>query len=290
MTIKQLASTALCSLAFLTMANAQSKPIKFGVHVDPFISFMGSNEKPVRPDGANVGLNLGVEMEFYFNEKDNYAFTVGGAFAAGVGGRLKYEYANGAVLLPKSELDRLSFEATVNNQTIRPDVPGNNIYFAPNTTVRYRVNYVSTPLGLKLRTNELGGSFFRAFFHIPIITPMVAISARGNISAPSPADGGGVADPAELTAAGVNAVFSGESSKENIYGDVFPIQIALGVGAGVEFSPQEETGLRIVGGLYFDSGLIDMTSKHGAGAGLSGNKQNPRTGFNMISLRLGVIF
>lgn len=291
MTMKKLLAGAFCALALCNSSlEAQTKPIKFGVHTAPTISFMGSNERRVVPAGANVGINVGVEMEFYFNQKDNYALTGGVAFLSGVGGRLRYEYANGGVLLPNSELDQLSFQAQINGQTENLPGVGDNAYLTPNTTVRYRTNYLAVPLGLKLRTNELGSSFFRAFFHIPIITPMFAISARGSINAPGPNDGGGLDDVQAFADSEFTGPFHGESTRENIYRDVFPLQVTLGLGAGVEFSPQEEGGLRLIGGIYYESGLIDVTKRHGPAVLISERQQNPRTGFHLISLRLGVIF
>jgi hypothetical protein len=95
----------------------------------------------------------------------------------------------------------------------------------------------------------------------------------------------------------VPGYYTTEPSKgENITKDINFIQLLLGVGAGVEYAPNEEGGLRIIGGFYYNYGFIDMIKKNE----LFDNITNPaaptyrenkaRTGFHNIGLRIGVIF
>lgn len=262
----------------------QAQGFKFGVHIDPTLSFMASNDKKVVPDGANFGFGFGVEMEYYFSEGQNYAFTFGGNFALNKGGRLSYP--DGGVLLPNSELDNSAY---INNMTGLSanftQTSGKGLALVPGSTVRYNINYIEVPFGLKLRTNELGQSYMRAFFHLPIVTVGIPVSARANVNAPQPAT---VLVPGYYTT---------EPSKgENAYKDIVPIQFSLGTGAGVEFSPNDEGGLRLIGGFYYNYGFLDTVKKNN----LYDNITNPlvptfreskaRTGFHNVGLRIGIIF
>ena len=162
----------LKKIAFLTIflaqvVYAQAQGIKFGVHVDPFISLLDSDYAKVKGNGVNGGTALGVELDYAFDATGNYSLTFGLDFSLNNGGTLLYEY--GGVLLPNSEFDnRSSFRNYVNE----PDFSGNSsgIDMQAFTKINYRMNYIEIPIGLKLRTNELGGSYMRAFFHIPLIS------------------------------------------------------------------------------------------------------------------------
>lgn len=263
---------------------AQAQGIKFGVHVDPLISLMASNDKKVVPDGANLGFGFGVEMEYYFSEGENYAFSFGANFALGKGGKLSY--ADGGILLPNSELDNTVF---FNNQTgasaSSTQTPGTDLPLISGTTIKYNLNYLEVPFGLKLRTNELGQSYMRAFFHLPIATIGIPVSARATVDAPQGAS--------NL----IQGYFTSEPSKgENVYKELIPLQFSLGTGAGVEYAPNEEGGLRIVGGFYYNYGFLDTFKKNYLYDNTvlpvaTPTKENKaRTGFHNIGLRVGVIF
>jgi hypothetical protein len=259
----------------------QAQGFKFGVHVDPLISLMASNDKKVVPDGANFGFGFGVEMEYYFSEGQNYAFTFGGNFALGKGGKLSYSL--GGQLLPNSELDNTAY-FRIDTGVASTPISGSNLPLVPGTTVRYSVNYLEIPFGLKLRTNELGQSYMRAFFHLPIVTIGIPVSARATVDAPT------------QTSPSAGYYTDGPEKGENIYKDINFLQLSLGTGAGVEFSPNDEGGLRLVGGFYYNYGFIDMIKKNKFFDDVTvptepKYKDNKaRTGFHNISLRIGIIF
>ena len=274
---------SLLTAFLLCVLYVQGQGFKFGVHIDPLVSFMASNDKKVVPDGANMGFGVGVEMEYYFAEGENYAFTFGGNFSLGKGGKLSY--TDGGRLLSNSELDNSAYFNNLTNQSASStQTSGLDLALVPGTVIKYNINYLEIPFGLKLRTNELGQSYLRAFFHIPQVTIGIPVSARGNVDAPRPAS--------TLTP----GFYTPEVSKgENIYKDINFLQLSLGTGAGVEWSPNDEGGLRLVGGFYYNYGFIDAVKKNY----LYDNTQIPttpskeskaRTGFHNIGLRIGVIF
>jgi hypothetical protein len=258
-------------LAYVVSAQAQG--MKFGVHVDPQISILGSNDNDVTAAGANIGFSFGVEGEYYFQDGENYALTFGAGFAFNKGGRLNYRYATRAFL--STELDRAVFR---NEDNEPPAIGATGIALTENSTIRYSANVVEIPIGLKLRTNELGDSYLRAFFHLPLATFGIPVAARANITAETPSD--------------EEILYAGTSNGENIYSDINFIQISLGTGAGVEYSPNAEGGLRLIGGLYYNYNFIDMT-KRVEMRGFEDNNftvSNPTNGFHNVALRIGVIF
>lgn len=242
----------ILTIMFAQVVYMQAQGIKFGVHVDPFISLLGSQEKQVVGDGINGGTALGVEVEYRFTGEENYAITFGLDFSLNNGGSLVYRY--GGVLFPNTELDPTVFrDINGNNQPSS----GENLDLHAFTKVNYRINYLQMPIGLKLRTNELGGSYMRAFFHIPLIKIMIPVTAGAKIFSPESvaASANGYAN--DLT--GYRLAPNEESSVEpNIWKDITPIQFSIGAGAGVEFTPNAEGGLRLYAGVYYDAGIIDV--------------------------------
>jgi hypothetical protein len=274
---------SLLTAFLLTVLYVQAQGFKFGVHVDPLVSFMASNDKKVVPKGAQMGFGLGVEMEYYFSEGENYAFTFGGNFSLGKGGKLSY--TSGGILLPNSELDNtVYFDNETNASASSTQTSGLNLDLVQGTTIRYNINYLEIPFGLKLRTNELGQSYLRAFFHIPTVTVGIPVSARGTVDAPKPAD--------QL----VPGHYTPEASKgENVYKDINFLQLSLGTGAGVEWSPNDDGGLRLVGGFYYNYGFIDAVKKNTFYdntiiPSTPTKESKARTGFHNIGLRIGIIF
>lgn len=273
---------SLLAILLVSFATAQAQNFKFGVHAAPVISLLGSDYKQVTGDGVNVGLGVGVEVEYYFGGGENYALTFGLDFALNKGGSLLYKY--GGTIMPLSELDRNTFE----------DISGNNpsdgfgIDMTAGTKINYGVNYLELPIGLKLRTNELGGSYLRAFFHLPIVKVGIPVSASARIF-----NATGVTDTIGFAIEEGNS----PSREPNVYKDITPVQFSIGLGAGVEYAPNADGGLRLFAGIYYDTGLIDVTN------GFTGNdvklrepnssvevNRNPTNMLHNIALRLGVTF
>lgn len=289
----------LKKIAFLTIflaqvVYAQAQGIKFGVHVDPFISFLDSDYSKVKGNGVNVGTSLGVELDYGFDATGNYSLTFGLDFSLNNGGTLLYEY--GGVLLPNSQFDNGN---SFRNYVGTAPSSSSGIDMQAFTKINHRVNYIEIPIGLKLRTNELGGSYMRAFFHIPLIKIMIPVTAGAKIFSPD-ASATGFYDDNDSTKYGVPQ--STESVTErNVWSDVTPIQISVGAGAGVEFAPNSDGGLRLYAGIYYHSGLIDVTGGFtGKTVFSSANnvnnvpvdvqERNPRNAMHNIALRIGVIF
>ena len=277
-------------MAFVVSANAQG--FKFGVHVTPLISLLASDYKQVEGAAVNGGVGIGVELEYYLGDGENYALTFGADFSINKGGSLLYKY--GGIVMPLSDLDRNIFEDATG--LVSPST-GSDINMAAFTKINYGIHYVEVPIGLKLRTNELGQSYMRAFFHIPIVKIGVPVVANARIFRP---DEGADDYVNDLLGYKVEANNS-PSQEPNVWKDVTPIQISLGLGMGVEYSPNAEGGLRIYAGVYYDAGLLDVTNGFSGGRvrlrepntllGSSGEvNKNPVNMLHNIGLRIGATF
>lgn len=289
---------AILTILLAQVVFVQAQNIKFGVHVDPFISLLGSQEKQVVADAINGGTALGVEIEYRFTGEENYALTFGLDFSLNNGGSLIYKY--GGVLFQQSELDKTVFRDNLTGLT--QPASGEGVNMSAFTKVNYRINYLQIPIGLKLRTNELGGSYMRAFFHIPLIKIMVPVTGGAKIFASDVSvETQGYA--VDLDPTGYRIPSGNEASVEpNIWKDITPIQVSIGAGAGVEYSPNQDGGLRLYAGVYYDAGILDVTGGFQAGTVFSEaltatntltrdtKTTNPYNMMHNINLRIGILF
>ena len=196
--------------------------LSFSVVLDPQITWMNSDSKRVERNGTNFGFGGGLVMDLYFAE--NYAFSTG-LTILGTGGNLQF-------------LDSIDFQSS-----------GSTDIIPPGSTVKYKLQYITVPLSLKLKSNEIGYSRF--FAHLGLNTH-INIKATGDVEA--------------------NNIHG-----EDIGEEIKTFMMSYFVGGGLEYSLGGNTAL--IGGLYFTSGILDVT-------------ENPDYQANVgsISLRVGVKF
>lgn len=241
--MKKIVAIAAFLSALNTMVSAQTD-VRFGFQVSPVFSWMTTDDNRINPSGTNLGLKLGMVGEFYFRE--NYAVSTGIGFGFNHGGTLQYDF--GGSYWTRSGL-------------------GSALDTLPaGTNLKYNIQYVEIPLGLKLRTREFG---YLRYFVEPGITLGFKSQARGTIQ------GRGIGDEAE---------------KINIRKEVNGLNLSWGLGAGVEYSLSENTSL--VGGLGFQIGFTDATDDNGVVFDdRRGNREEDSKGkINGIIIRLGVMF
>jgi hypothetical protein len=239
--------TTILLVFFLSAAGLLAQTdgdFRFGFQVSPTFSWMSSDVTYINPNGTNTALKLGAIGEFYFRE--NYAITGGIGFAFNLGGTQKYDY--GGQLWTRSDL-------------------GPALDTLPNgVNLKYNLQYVEIPLGLKMRTREFG--YLRYFAEIPIIYLGFKSQAQGTIQA-----------------AGID-----ETEKLQIKPEVNGIALSWGLGGGVEYGISTNTSL--VGGVYFQRSFTDITDDNGKIFHPSrGNiDNNSKSGIGALTVRLGVIF
>jgi len=187
--------------------NAQSK-IRFNVHFDPQFAWISSSDNDkIDPDGSIFHLQAGLQMDYFFEE--NYAFVLGFGIN-NLGGNLLYS-------------DSTTYEN--GNQSV---------IIEPGQQVKMNLQYLDIPLGLKLKTEELGyGTFFL----------QVGFNPMFNINAHISSD-------------------DGTFDKEYIKDSVNLFCLGYHVGAGIEYRLGGNTAA--IGGIRWTSGLTNITEQDGA--------------------------
>ena len=217
--MKKLALIGATTVFVFGIAQAQLDNLRLGLQLSPTISWMKTNDDLINKAGSNVGISVGGVAEYYMTE--NVAFTGGFGVSFGQGGTLLHEH--GGNYWPNSELSDDKF-----NTGDKPLPDG--------VKLKYRMQYIQVPLGIKLRTDEKG--YLRYFAELPILTMGIRTQARGDI------EGKDIS-----------------SEKENISKDVNLFNFQLGLGGGIEYSLSPGTSL--VAGLYLHTGLNDITKDDG---------------------------
>jgi hypothetical protein len=193
----------LSLILFMFTATIFSQGLSFSVFVDPQITWMNSDSKQIERSGTNFGIGGGLVMDRYFTE--NYAFSTGLSMLS-TGGDLHF-------------LDSLDFRSGGTRDTL----PAGSI-------VKYRLQYVTIPLSLKLKSNEIG--YLKFYAHL-------GLNSHFNVKA------------------------TGDAESRNIHGEdikdeVNFFMLSYFFGGGVEYSLGGNTAL--IGGIYFTSGILDVAS------------------------------
>lgn len=193
-------------LGALVSLQAQA-PIRFSVQLSPQFAWFSSDDNAVKPAGSIGHIQAGIQMDYFFAE--NYAFAVGLGIN-NLGGNLQYA-------------DSTEFSSK-----------GDILLVEPGQTVKHNVQYIDIPVGLKLKTEELGYATF--FFQLGF-NPMININAK-----------------ASSNDAGLD--------KEDIKESTYPFSLGYHAEAGAEYKLGGSTSL--VGGIRWSAGLTDVTKDDGA--------------------------
>lgn len=232
--MNKILATAIFCLFFGYQLQAQTNDLRLGFQVSPSFSYMATDDNQINSNGTNLGLKLGMLAEMYFQE--NYAFITGIGFSFNSGGTLRHE--QGGKIWTRSELP----------QGVDPT-------FFPGVDLKYNIQYVEIPFGLKFRTNAFG--YLRYWAEIPVITLGFRSQARGAISQ-----------------AGIN------EDKIIIKKEVGALALSWGLGGGVEYELSPNASL--VGGINYQRVFTDVTRDVA--------DDNSKGYTNHIVLRVGVMF
>jgi hypothetical protein len=206
--------------------NAQN--ISFGIFADPVISWFSTDIKATRNDGARPGFNFGFTFNRYFAK--NYAFSTGISIL-NAGGRL------------------------INNSTDTLVMQFNNISakVLPARPMVYKVQYLSIPLGLKFKSNQIG---YITFFTDLGIDPKIVI--------------GGKVDIPSLNIKGESAL-----------NELRRFNLSYHVMAGIEYSLGGSTAMVL--GFGFDNNFLDVTKD-------IKNQPTDKVTHNILKFRIGLNF
>jgi len=180
--------------------------LRLGVNLDPMASWLSPKSNMIDNDGARPGISGGLMLEYYFHQ--NYGFATGLNIGA-LGGSLKYE-------------EPVSIKTGDNTSVLLEE----------QSTVVFNLSYISVPLGLKLKTNEIG--YFTYFAQLGF-NQLINIGAR-----------------ASSTGNGLN--------KDNVPEETNLFNMTYYFGGGLEYNIGGQTSL--VAGIIFNNGFIDVLSNN----------------------------
>jgi hypothetical protein len=186
-----------------SVAFAQSK-LRLGVNLDPVITWFSPKTNYIEKDGGRLGFNGGLMAEYYFTE--NYSFVSGFSITM-LGGNLMY---TDSVYISTGDQDKV----LVNE----------------GSTVAYNINYLSIPVALKLKTNELGYFIYFA---------QMGLTQQFNIGSKASSSGN-------------------ELSKDNVSEEINLYSMAYFFGGGIEYNLGGQTFLTL--GLFYNGGFMDVLS------------------------------
>lgn len=235
---------------FLCSALIGQSDFRFGIQFSPTITWLSSDDKFVNANGtAFGGPKLGMVGEKYFRE--NYAITFGLGFAFNQGGVLKHDF--GGNLWPEA----------AETETFLQTMPD-------GINLRYSLQYVEIPFGLKMKTQEFG--YIRYFAELPIFTLGILTQAQGAIEGTTM-----------------------DTDKVDIKKDVNRVAFSWGIGGGLEYSIGPNTAL--VGGIYYQNYITDVTKNKGVRRGPDDDPtatptitEDAKNALQGLTIRLGVVF
>lgn len=245
--MKQIALLLLFSSAFLLGKSSAQQSFRFGFQASPTWSWLNTNDRKLEGISTNWGVKLGALGEFYF--ADNYAFSTGLGFGFNQGGSLQNGYSNWR---PWDKAD-LS------------EIPSDT--FSVNTKLRYSLNYVEIPFGLKMRGGSGEDSRLKFYAELPMFTLGFVTKATGAIR-------------------GTNT----QNLEEiNIRDEVKGLSLSWGLGGGIEY--EIATNATVVAGLAYQKQFTDIT-RNGFAEKTPGNwsKESAKATFGNLALRLGLFF
>lgn len=208
--MKRILATSIM-LGTIISLHAQT-PLRFNVHMDPQFAWFNSDDETVEPDGSIFHLQAGLQMDYFFAE--NYAFALGVGIN-NLGGNLLYA-------------DSTEFSSK-----------GETLLVEPGQSVKLNLQYIDIPVGLKLKTEELG---YATFFLQLGFNPMINLNAK---------------------ATSEDASFEKEDIRESV--NLFCLGYHAGL--GVEYKLGGSTA--VIGGIRWTSGLTDVTDNDRANVKLS---------------------
>jgi len=215
-------------LIFPASRIAAQEKIKFGVFADPVISWFSSDTKETKNDGSRAGFNFGLNFNSYF--APNYAFSTG-LNILNAGGRL------------------------INNTTETLIMEFNNFSDSvmPGMAVTYKARYLSIPIGLKFKSNQIG---YITFFTDIGLDPKFLIGAKADIP-------------------------SRDIEGETATNELNTFNMSFHIMAGIEYSLGGSTSM--VFGLGFENNFLDVTKE-------LNNQPSDKIKMKLLKLRLGINF
>jgi hypothetical protein len=243
--------TFIFLVCFAAATTAQD--LHFGFQLSPSWSWLSTDNTRINGTGTALGLKLGLIGEKRFSEA--YSISSGIGFHFNTGGAVRFD-------LP-GKLWRDSYKDF-------EFPPRAQDTFAKAAKLRYSINFVEIPIGLKMRTSETGNHI--RWFAEPLVAFGIRTSAKGSITSAAPVQ---------------------DQEKIPIKGEVAGAMLSWGIGVGGEYTITYNTALVI--GLYYQNGFTDITKDKSSvmfdptvSTGI--REDNSKGTIQSLTLRLGVMF
>lgn len=254
----------LIVLLFITLqSSAQDggsdyKSFRFGLAVQPNISWMKVDSKDFESNGISAKFSYGLLAEYSFAK--NYSLASGIQILT-TGGRINYKTP-------------VYFQ-----EDGKIEINGSSFLLGKRT---YGTQYLNIPIALKMRTNEIGYMTYFAQFGLDACFKTNAKAKdTGSDNVP-------VTNPTPIPGS--------TTTKHNISSDVNFFRMALNIGAGAEYNLSGNTSL--IFGINYSNGFVNVLKKNSAQLKVSDNnnpfglgnvlKQNARSHY--IGLTAGILF
>jgi opacity protein-like surface antigen len=213
-------------LALLPAKILLAQDYRYGVYATPVISWFKTDIEEVKNQGARAGFIFGISAERQLT--DNWHFNTGLAFINS-SARLK----------------------SVNATYFR--FPSHTAVVAAGEPVIYRIQYISVPVGIKIKTSEIGYLTYFAEFGLD---PKVVVRGRADI--PS-----------------INI------KGENAMNEIRRFNVGYHLNGGVDYSIDENISLIL--GLGYESNIFDITKDND-------NQATDRTSQKLLKFIFGINF
>lgn len=261
--MKNLKLIAFSFLIITHSAKAQDsgsnyKTFRFGLAVQPNLSWMKVDSKEFESNGISGKFSYGLMAEYAFAQ--NYALASGIQILT-TGGRINYKTP-------------VYFQ-----EDGEVEIYGSNFLLGKRT---YGTQYLNIPIALKMRTNEIGYMSYFAQFGLDA-------GFKTNAKAKDTGtDNVAVTNPAQIP--------GNSKTKHDVSRDVNFFRMALNIGGGAEYNLSGNTSL--IFGINYSNGFVNVLKKNSAQIKVSDNnnpfglggalKQNARSHY--IGLTAGILF
>ena len=139
----------ISNFAFAQIDNEENnaKNIRFGLKANLSIDWLNPEDKRnFTSNGSGLGLGLGAQLEFRLNKTVSFVSGFGLQSAKGKIDFAGAERFDSTYYILNNDQEFLDFDTE--------NFDGNSVYWLQNRA--YKINYVTIPLSLKMRTKEIG--------------------------------------------------------------------------------------------------------------------------------------
>ena len=258
--MKKILSIAVGLLFIANISAQEDKKVRFGLSVAPSVNwYKPENKRVFEYNGPGIGFQWGLDLEYKLND---IASIYTGLKLTNDAGKISFTQDSvGYQLSPKAD-------KFIDNESITSD----NFYLLKERS--YRVNYVTLPVGVKMKTNEIG--YLTYFGQFGLNTSIRTKARATDLS--SPFD-----------------IKTGTSSAEatiddlNIDDDMNLFRFQLSIGGGAEYNLSGSTS--IVFGLNYNLGFSNVARKTSRYIkNMQAENINQRFTAHNIALTVGILF